>query len=182
MHWLFQCTVFCQGNGLSFPAVFLIFFIRPGKIKYAVFSLLLASLFFIGSLFVFQGGFLANFHACLNGFDYTLKKFGFEWLVNGPNLWGVTKIILGLVSGSFLSPQDLGGIFAAYSVVVVLLFLAASFYICLIEQEFWKQILLLVLSLFPIIFRVILHEKKWGAPPDATRRTLRLMRMLLAGG
>jgi hypothetical protein len=128
-----------------FPAVFIILFVADKKYKEVVITGAFIAIFTIMALLILPGSMLENITALFANqhkfnTDYAIGFDGFDF---GISLFGVIKgAFVFLKLGNYVQ-----SIFLLYVLFSFLIFLFLSWYIIVVEKEFWKRVTLLVIAM-----------------------------------
>lgn len=134
----------------GFPIAFIILFFSRDKLKYLFGTLVLALVFTIIPLFIFQGGFIENAHFILSG-----NNFSNNWIVTflsnepviqrGTSLFSLLKITF--IKCGFIDFVDMAIFLKIYFIFATSIFFVLAAYILFKEQAFWKKAALLTFSI-----------------------------------
>lgn len=129
------------------PAVFIVLFIADKRYKEGIISIVTAIILTIFSLSIFQGGMINNAVRWLNNLDLYNKIYaiGNEGLYFGHSLFGLMKTVM-----SYFYLNDfkiISQMSTIYLICIITVFIAVVLHIIFLEKEFWKKVILLVISM-----------------------------------
>lgn len=132
-----------------FPAVFLILFLAERKFREIFYTLGLVLVFNLAALLTFKEGIISRLQVQMEnirnyGHVYQLGDLGLPF---GHSLWGLFKESIYNLKGYSQSGELIRQSYNVYPFVALLLFLFVTLYIIFIEKEFWKKVLLIVISM-----------------------------------
>ncbi|MCX5848666.1 MAG: glycosyltransferase family 87 protein [Deltaproteobacteria bacterium] len=144
----------------AYPIAFIVLFLDKKRYKNALGILFSVAVLEFVSLLFHQGGLAANLNHVLSGFNIRNDRLPYIgsiiygnniFLQRGVSLYTLVKLIL--IEQNQIMNIDMAELVRIYNIIMGVLFTILSAYILLIEKEFWKKVMLLVIAmlLFPYI-------------------------------
>ena len=136
------------------PALFLVILLSNKKYREILFTMIIVSVLTITSYLSIDGGFLENVNNHLINLSLYNKIYaiGNEGLYFGNSLYGLIKFLIYLLqeilgSSNKTAENIIIFLFKIYPIFSILIFIALTIYIILIEKVFWKKTALLVFAM-----------------------------------
>lgn len=134
----------------GFPIVLIVLFFSRNKLKYILGTMVLASVFTIMPLFIFQGGFIENAHYILSGENFNYPGFKlflskYAYIQRSTSLFTFLKIQL--IQYGLIDLVDMAKILKLYFIFAISIFIVIATYILREKQALWKKAVFLTFAM-----------------------------------